>query len=69
MISGFDPVRREIARVALLKLVSDGRIHPARIEEVVAKATVEVEEGIVAADVAGKPLLLWTMNGHPLGCT
>ncbi len=49
MISGFDPVRREIARVALLKLVSDGRIHPARIEEVVAKATVEVEEGILAA--------------------
>jgi ribonucrease Y len=47
MISGFDPVRREIARVALSKLVQDGRIHPARIEEVVAKATVEVEEGML----------------------
>jgi ribonucrease Y len=49
MISGFDPIRREIARVALTKLVSDGRIHPARIEEVVAKATVEVEEGLLQA--------------------
>jgi ribonuclease Y len=49
MISGFDPVRREIARVALTKLVSDGRIHPARIEEVVAKATVEVQEGMLKA--------------------
>lgn len=46
MLSGFDPVRREIARVALTKLVQDGRIHPTRVEEVVAKATQEVEEGI-----------------------
>ncbi len=42
-LSAFDPVRREVARRALLKLIADGRIHPARIEEVVAKARQEVE--------------------------
>lgn len=42
-LSGFDPVRREVARVALNKLILDGRIHPARIEEVVQKARTEVE--------------------------
>ena len=43
LISGFDPVRREIARLSLTKLIQDGRIHPGRIEEVVSKAKAEVE--------------------------
>ncbi|WP_255565610.1 ribonuclease Y [Gelria sp. Kuro-4] len=46
IISGFDPVRREVARVALEKLIADGRIHPARIEEMVDKAKKEVETRI-----------------------
>ena len=48
-LSAFDPVRREIARVALTKLVLDGRIHPTRIEEVVEKARQEVEASIKTA--------------------
>ena len=48
-LSSFDPVRREIARVALTKLILDGRIHPARIEEVVKKAEEEVETEIQTA--------------------
>jgi ribonuclease Y len=60
VLSGFDPVRREIARMALNKLISDGRIHPGRIEETVAKARQELEvvmrqAGEQAAYDAGVP--------------
>lgn len=47
IISGYDPVRREIARLSLQRLVTDGRIHPARIEEIVAKTKKQLEEQIV----------------------
>jgi len=58
ILSSFDPVRREVARISMLKLIADGRIHPTRIEEVVAKARQEVEqqlreEGEKAAYEAG----------------
>lgn len=60
ILSSFDPIRREIARVSLLKLLSDGRIHPTRIEELVAKSKTEVEQqmkddGERAAYEAGVP--------------
>ena len=49
ILSAFDPVRREIARVAMEKLVADGRIHPGRIEELIEKATKDVEKGMQEA--------------------
>lgn len=47
ILSGFDPVRREIARLSLHRLVQDGRIHPARIEEIVAKTTKNIDDEII----------------------
>ncbi|WP_456397469.1 ribonuclease Y [Desulfurobacterium sp.] len=63
-ISCFDPVRREVARIALERLVADGRIHPARIEEVVEKVKEEIEQEIIAT---GEETLfeLGISNVHP----
>ncbi|MEO1653065.1 MAG: ribonuclease Y, partial [Bacteroidota bacterium] len=64
IISGFDPVRREIARLSLAKLVQDGRIHPARIEEVVEKMTKNIEEEI--AELGERTILDLGIHGlHP----
>jgi ribonucrease Y len=49
VLSGFDPVRREVARIAMEKLVEDGRIHPSRIEEVVQRSQAEVDEAMIEA--------------------
>lgn len=72
VISSFDPVRREVARLSLKKLVADGRIHPARIEEVVAKTKKQLDEQIVEIgertvidlDVHGLPSELVRMVGR-----
>ncbi len=64
VLSGFDPVRREIARLALHQLVQDGRIHPARIEEVVSKVRKQVEEELV--EVGKRTLIDLGIHGvHP----
>ena len=64
ILSGFDPVRREIARLALHQLVTDGRIHPARIEEVVAKVEKQIEDEI--AEVGKRTAIdLGIHNLHP----
>ncbi|MDR1583147.1 MAG: ribonuclease Y [Prevotellaceae bacterium] len=64
VLSAFDPVRREIARLALHQLVTDGRIHPARIEEVVEKVRTQIEEEVV--DVGKKTTIdLGIHNLHP----
>ncbi len=64
LLSGFDPIRREIARLSLQKLVSDGRIHPARIEEIVSKTKKEVEQEIL--EVGKRTVIdLGIHNMHP----
>jgi ribonuclease Y len=64
ILSCFDPVRREIARLSLHKLVTDGRIHPARIEEIVAKTTKEINEEI--AEVGKRAMIDLGIHGlHP----
>lgn len=72
IVSGFDPVRREVARSSLTKLITDGRIHPTRIEEVVGETTKEIDQfirrkGIEAAqevDIAGLPDRIIQMLGR-----
>ncbi|OGX82750.1 ribonuclease Y [Hymenobacter coccineus] len=64
IISGFDPVRREIARLSLHLLVKDGRIHPARVEEIVAKTTKKIEEEII--EIGEKTVIDLGIHGlHP----
>lgn len=72
VISGFDPVRRNVAKVAIEKLISDGRIHPGRIEEAVAKAQEEIdktikeagEKAVYEAGVAGIPAEMVKLLGR-----
>ena len=64
IISGFDPLRREVARLAIEKLIDDGRIHPAKIEEMVEKAKEEVEE-IIKSEGERAALETGVNNLHP----
>lgn len=64
VLSSFDPVRREVARVALEKLISDGRIHPVRIEDMVKKAEEDIEE-LMQKEGEAAYLSLGVMNLHP----
>jgi ribonuclease Y len=63
VLSGFDPIRREVARIALNKLILDGRIHPARIEDVVAKARQEVE--MVVREAGERAAMEANVHGLP----
>jgi ribonuclease Y len=64
IISGYDPIRREIARLSLQRLVADGRIHPARIEEVVQKTTKQLEDHII--EIGERTVLDLNIQGmHP----
>ncbi|NNE46199.1 MAG: ribonuclease Y [Rhodothermales bacterium] len=64
ILSGFNPVRREIARLSLNRLIQDGRIHPARIEEVVEKTTAEIEDELV--EIGERTVIDLNLHGlHP----
>jgi ribonuclease Y len=64
ILSGFNPVRREVARLALTRLIQDGRIHPARIEEIVEKTRQEIEEEIV--EIGERTVIDLNLHGlHP----
>jgi ribonuclease Y len=64
ILSGFNPVRREIARISLNRLIQDGRIHPTRIEEIVAKTTAEIEDELV--EIGERTVIDLNLHGlHP----